>query len=345
MITKDKQYLLIEIEDNKQYKINLNDLTIIGLRGSPIKRIPEQVRGELFWNDDNLISAVGYLLNHKYISFENKVKLLSCYEKIYAINKNISFEILDMTTVEKFNKYFKLVSSIIREHQEIGMYEIKKQLERKIFIKTYNIDDRYYDYFDKDTVIEVGTHFAKEIPNLTNKELNNILNIYFFSGAKELFSLNSIYVAIIKYIRLVRFFHTKIEPKNWIKHCSVLISEYELEKDKNDHLLLKQNQDKKELFFENEHYKVIIPTTKNEFKEEANAQSNCVYRLYLSKVIDGSTNIVFIRDKTDLEHSLITCEVKDGRIVQFLKRFNSSNLTYSESLFKEEYQQHLLRSL
>lgn len=341
MITKDKQYLLINIKDNKQYKINLNDLSVIGLRGNQLKRIPQQVKNELRSSNDKLVNTVFTLLNEQFINQKHKIELISCYEKLYAINKNVYFYHVDSITIGLINKNLKLVSAFIRERENVSMYEIKVQLERELLLKKHNFINRYFDHFNKNRVLEMGLFFSNKIANITNKELDSALSIYFFSGATDLFASYNVSSMIVKYIQLTKFFNVKIELKNWIKHCSVLMIEYKLEQEKNDNTLLKRNQDKKELFFENERYKVIVPITRDEFKKEGDAQNNCVYRLYLSRVIDGTTNIVFIRDKLDLESSLITCEVRDGQIIQFLKRFNSSNLTDDEKLFKKEYQQHL----
>lgn len=115
---------------------------------------------------------------------------------------------------------------------------------------------------------------------------------------------------------------------------------FELNRQKIESEKLERNQPKS-LFFEDDNFTVIIPITGEAFKLEAEAQSNCVYRSYLSEVIKGYTNIVFIRKKTDVDTSYITCEVREGRIVQYLGKFN--NYVHDEEAieFKRKYQAYL----
>ena len=96
------------------------------------------------------------------------------------------------------------------------------------------------------------------------------------------------------------------------------------------------------LNFGNENFTVIIPETTKDFENEANAQQNCVYSIYFPYVLKGNTNVVFIRRKDDINNSLITCEVdNDGDIIQYLKKYNSNELTEEEREFKKLYQTHL----
>lgn len=115
---------------------------------------------------------------------------------------------------------------------------------------------------------------------------------------------------------------------------------FELNRQKIENEKLERNQPK-ELFFEDENLTVIIPVTGEEFKAEAEAQSNCVYRSYLPEVLKGRTNIVFIRKKTDVENSYITCEVNEGRIVQYLTKYNNYVRDDEALKFKTKYQAYL----
>ena len=97
--------------------------------------------------------------------------------------------------------------------------------------------------------------------------------------------------------------------------------------------------------YENDKYITVIPTTAQDFINEGNAQHNCVGG-YFRYVKEQTSYVVFIRDKKDIEHSLITCEImKDGRIKQYLKKYNSNELTAEERAFKEEYENYLKKIL
>lgn len=62
-------------------------------------------------------------------------------------------------------------------------------------------------------------------------------------------------------------------------------------------------------------HSIVLPSLTGEIKAEAKELSHCVAS-YISNVISGSTLIVFMRDTKKLEESLLTVEIKNGKIVQ-----------------------------
>lgn len=68
---------------------------------------------------------------------------------------------------------------------------------------------------------------------------------------------------------------------------------------------------------EGDEYILLAPATPDDILEEARTMSNCVAS-YISRVIDGETNILFLRKRKDLKRSLCTVEMNnDGEVVQF----------------------------
>ena len=86
-------------------------------------------------------------------------------------------------------------------------------------------------------------------------------------------------------------------------------------------------------------YKFIYPKTTKDIKDEAVQQSNCVAS-YIDKVIDGSCDIILMRKKNDVENSLVTVEVRNGKIVQARQRFNES-VNESEQKALDKYDEFL----
>lgn len=68
-------------------------------------------------------------------------------------------------------------------------------------------------------------------------------------------------------------------------------------------------------------YRIVVPTAGEDLIKEGNAQSNCVAG-YVKNVINGTTAVVFMRDKDHLDESLVTIEVRDGHIPQAYIHFN-----------------------
>jgi hypothetical protein len=102
---------------------------------------------------------------------------------------------------------------------------------------------------------------------------------------------------------------------------------------------------KNALLFEDDTFKVIIPTTTEEFQAEGDAQHNCVYSIYLEKCIKNTTHVVFVRRKDALDKSFITCEVdKRGNIIQYLGQYNGWVSDPDAVSFQKRYQDWLIKN-
>lgn len=69
-------------------------------------------------------------------------------------------------------------------------------------------------------------------------------------------------------------------------------------------------------------YCFIYPKSTQEIKDEAVSQNNCVAS-YIKRVIDGQCHIMFLRKKECPDKSLVTIEIRNGKIVQALQKFNN----------------------
>lgn len=112
---------------------------------------------------------------------------------------------------------------------------------------------------------------------------------------------------------------------------------------KNEHMneSLKKHNDLKELYYENDTYVMYPLLTSDQFHAEAEAQHNCVERLYMEPVAEGKTHVVVIRRKSDPAQSLITCEINNKwNIIQYLAKGNRPPED-SEKTFKKELASYL----
>ena len=109
--------------------------------------------------------------------------------------------------------------------------------------------------------------------------------------------------------------------------------------------LLKYNN-KPWLYYENADYIVRPLLTKAEFHHEAEIQHNCVERMYMEKVADGTTHVVAVRKKSEPDMPYITCEVtKSHQINQYLLRSNQRPTNDADTNFYYEYLNFLQSSL
>lgn len=136
----------------------------------------------------------------------------------------------------------------------------------------------------------------------------------------------------------------KPPKENWfIARCQVL-KDYVTWKNNalNELLAAAQEPMKDKLSFEDDNFIVIVPTTSDEFVQEANAQNNCVNSWYKEKVANKETHVVFVRKKNNPSKSYITCEVNNnGYIKQFLLANNKHCYNTLEVNFCDIYQKHL----
>lgn len=151
--------------------------------------------------------------------------------------------------------------------------------------------------------------------------------------------------------RLCTHFHMckemgiKPPKENWfVARCQVL-KDYVAWKNNvlNERLATAQEPMKDKLSFEKDNFIVIVPTTSDEFVQEANAQNNCVNSWYKEKVANKETHVVFVRKKDNPFKSYITCEVNnDGIIKQYLLAHNRKVDAHTpEGIFYYAYQSHL----
>ena len=69
-------------------------------------------------------------------------------------------------------------------------------------------------------------------------------------------------------------------------------------------------------------YVFIYPDSTQDIKDESVSMNNCVSS-YISRVIDGKCDIMFMRYKDSPDKSLVTIEVQNNKIVQALQKYNN----------------------
>lgn len=223
----------------------------------------------------------------------------------------------------------------------------------KILTKALELQKQYDVYISlKDAIMRVTypnvNTFIFDIISYANSELANIIlaeqeKIMYYCEHENWrgFQLNSnyaIFELLRRYIELYEYLNKKRTYKDIFKSICLMQKEKELI-DQNKCIDYQQNSN---LFFEDDNFTVIVPTTAKEFQDEAEYQHNCVFRLYFPQVLECNTHIVFARKKNNINTPYITCEVtNNGEINQCLTRFNDYVQNEEALNFKEEYQEYL----
>lgn len=82
-------------------------------------------------------------------------------------------------------------------------------------------------------------------------------------------------------------------------------------------------------------YAIIEPKSSKDILKEASEMHNCVAS-YIDKIIEGRTHIVFMREKENIDDSLVTVEVKLGHLCQAYQK-NNNRISQEQLEFLQKY--------
>lgn len=83
--------------------------------------------------------------------------------------------------------------------------------------------------------------------------------------------------------------------------------------------------------FENETFSVISPVTPQDLAKEGMALHHCV-KSYISRVCNGSTNIMFIRKKEEIDKPFFTVEISNSGAIEQIHGFSNCNVEKESDL-------------
>ena len=345
---KEKNIIKFYLDDSKPnnyYSLDINTGVLYGVKGSPIKRTPNGMNNFMEYHSENTcvlryMRRVHYWNSVSYAEFHRFASELQICDKLDSIGY-VPSDVCELTSRvklnfvnENFKEFVKYLAEELAENERHTIGNFKSRYEVKAFAKQYHIE--VSEYFPEEWIrYLVGCAFT---------EKQNACAIYYFKKGLYYvldYRTDDLLKSMFKYCDMLG----KEYPKgDFIREYATLKKEYEFRKEELDNEAILNNQMKKSsaLSFRYDTLEAIVPTTTEEFYKEADEQSNCVARSYMPRVIRDETNIVFIRRIDDIEKSYITCEVRDGKIVQYLGRYNSWLGDDEIAMeFKAEYKKHL----
>lgn len=109
-------------------------------------------------------------------------------------------------------------------------------------------------------------------------------------------------------------------PNNWLTSLKLMKTKYNKWKQLHkDERFLAQAEKYKDLEYKDNKYCIIIPTKANEIVDEGYRLGHCVGS-YVDRIINGNTFILFMRKVNSPEESLVTIELKEGKVCQYKGR-------------------------
>ena len=351
-----------DADTDKSYDFNIN--TGIMVNASTGKQINSCPAGfgrflESYNGEDCVIRLMGAIRrsprafgipmdNHAYIlnnisGMANAIEFLALFDKAQSLGATIGdnhlWRVFDPDSLHEMNTYFKDFAKYCRETNKPTISDYLDRDGAQYFIRRNRLDSYHLTPEMQNAIYERRHNIPTEdIPYYAYYLGRGVYD--FFDGAFPAFSYIHDFLVLCKKMNM--------EPpkEDFFRSFINLKREYEMRRKEIDAVAIVHNYANKReaLSFEDENFMVVIPQTRDDFKAEADAQHNCVYSMYLEKVINGDTHVVFVRRKDNPTRSLITCEVRNGRIVQFLEKYNRSPSDPALDTFRVAYQSHLYNS-
>lgn len=287
------------------------------------------------WQGENDCSNIGTLLNRlgKYSNLENYILLnISVNNDVTMNTSEINKYIIKYVIERKYtitrtfqNRYLDnkdLILKIIRYINE--NYDNKRNEEVWDFIQGW-----LFEYYEK--LINTYKYDYKSLldyifdylPNRENYTLNNynIRDLEDYANMQSVMSKNGKFNKYPRYLKTVH---------------DITVGNYNMfKKEYSDELFGNRIDNKLEYMNEKEKYIIKVPQCCNDVKQEGVQMHNCVGS-YIDKIIDGNTQIVFLRNKKDSNKSLATVEIKNNKLCQAFRSYNTK-LTEEDVVFLKKY--------
>ncbi len=213
----------------------------------------------------------------------------------------------------EYNKAYKFRSwSKFLEEGDIAKLEI------------LNVIDRLglNDLIDIDSVYELTRIY--DMVNNYNMELKSLLVQISNYVRREGLTLSKILSELADYNRMSKTMTTKYQkyPKYLLSTHAIVTKNFNAFRETYEEQAFLNNVNKS-LAHKGVSYSVLVAEKSQDVKDEGATLHHCVAS-YVSSIISGTTQIVFMRTTNNIDKPLLTIEVKDGSIYQIKGTYNRS---------------------
>lgn len=339
--TKERNFI-VAYDDNGIMcgKWNISTGDFIGKSNKPVKNIPSAFTYNNLTRDNLFAQAIYFYRN--------------CCEGLYSTERAQRFEAMlsvgifpnNRSELDSTTKLTKDLVAYIKTNCN-GIYTTRAVKEYTFFkknnipadfpswatqiIKNLALQDNSLPF---DYVIAIVQRLVNEHANSINDGTDDY-NCYY--GQVDLAKM------VAHYYKMNMAMYNKVQiPHNFLSACAQTMYLYKQYMQENYDKILAKNNDKPFLYFQSGEYEARPILSRKDFHNEAEAQHNCVERIYMNRVLDGNTYIVTVRRIDAPDIPLITCEVSlSGEIVQYLGCCNRNVTNPAQKQFYKEFQNHL----
>ena len=346
-VFKDRQFLVFDFEDGSTVKYDFATRTAIGKSGRPVQDLRRQLSG---MSIDYIIACCE---DKRYGNFLRFIRRKERDNGSYIENIGTILE-----KVPRYKNFEQIFSAGIEDivdsfNFKLTIGDIPKGLIRLCKDHSIKISDRFIRYY-KENPDAFILPYNLNYMSLNDNDINTIFQ--YGKGYWE-YDRKSVYLGFIKeygctaksfmlymdYLKTYEALDIGNKLLTEIDDYYNMMSKISPKFDKyprnflTTHAIASRNYNRlKEFFVESDFqkridksmertfdkYRFIYPNSTQEIKDESVNMHNCVSS-YIKKVIDGQCHIMFLRYKEKPDESLVTVEVRNGKIVQALQKYNS----------------------
>ena len=354
-IYKEKQFLIFDFEDGKTVKYDFATKTCIGKKGKPVNNLCTQLRGLTINQlcdccvDEQYgkflrfvkrngaeygaeISNIGTILD--------RVPRFSRFEQIFSAGIE---NIVDANFDYGINDIPKSLIKLCKTHNiKLSNQFLKYYKENPdAYLLAYNLeyislnDNDIYQILSHDIEIRMqdntsywGYRYVKvnTISRLINEFGYNAKPLFMYIDHCKTYEaiedMRYLLTEICDYASMMSKISAKFDkyPRHFLTTHKIATRNYNRLKEEFDEKEFQKhiNKDMERSFGK---YCFIYPESTQAIKDEAVSQNNCVAS-YIKQVLSGNCDIMFLRTKENPDKSLVTIEIRNGKIVQAKQRFN-----------------------
>ena len=333
---KNGKYLEFLLDDGKTVKYDLSTGQSIGVNGKPVNSVCHKMKG---YSINKVIDSIDDENYRNFLRYVDKYHNSNCARNFGTL-LNIArgcrgqeqYFSSGLTDLDKNTPDFRhcpkgLLNYAIKYKLSITRSTINAYKEcPNLFALAFSLDYLSLDVKDIEYILTF-----REIPN--EFYVPYMMNHYNYNPKSLLLYIDKIYTyeavdgRMIPYDlkdndRMMSSISSKFEkyPNHLLTTHHIVIRNYKRMKQKFSNEMFQKRVDNSLAFIYKE-YQVVVPQCPQDIKDEAVQQNNCVAS-YIDRVIEVSCNIVFLRNKANLDKSLITVEIRDGKIVQAKAAYN-----------------------
>lgn len=327
---KEGKFLTFYLDDGDTIRYDLSTGEQIGVKGKPVKSVAHKTKGYSVQSfivsieDKNYQNFLNFAFGKAPTNVRNFSTVLK-YAKEYS-----SYEQIFSSGVKK------IIGNVNSQNVTSLAISLCRQWDIAVESRFCSVCKNYPDLvktaFDMmnefhsltaDKIQELFAH--SEFLELINEKRYNeksLLRYIDWIMTYEALGVYSVVSNLRDYARMMSQISNKYEkyPKHLLTSHQIAIRTYQRLKRQFDEINFSKRVNHK-MDFRYKDWAVIYPDSTQDIKDEAVQQNNCVAS-YIQSVIDGKCDILFLRKIGTLNKSLVTVEVRDGKVVQCQRKYN-----------------------